>query len=66
MRQTWDAENNAELIDQPILMLAGDILDIRYMTGDLFAKLTVTDDKEIVLIKGANHIETYWKEYFIT
>lgn len=28
-------------------------------------KATGTDDKELVLIEGAQHIETYWKEEFV-
>lgn len=57
----WDAENQVDLIDQPLLMGAGDISDTRYMTDAVFEKATGTTDKELVLIKGANPIETYWK-----
>lgn len=62
---TFDVENQAELLDQPLLMIAGDISDTRYMTDDFFKKATGTDDKQIVYIKGANHIETYWKPEFV-
>ncbi|MDO4278640.1 MAG: alpha/beta hydrolase [Lachnoclostridium edouardi] len=61
----FDAEDQAELIDQPLLMIAGDISDTRYMTEGVFEKVTGTDDKELVLIEGAQHIETYWKEEFV-
>lgn len=61
----WDAENQIELIDQPLLMIAGDISDTRYMTDDVFAKATGTTDKKLVLIPGANHIETYWKSEYV-
>ena len=61
----FDAEDQAELIDQPLLMIAGDISDTRYMTEGVFEKATGTDDKELVLIEGAQHIETYWKEEFV-
>lgn len=30
------------------------------MTEDAFAKATGTKDKELFLIDGATHIETYW------
>lgn len=61
----WDAENAVELIDQPLLMIAGDISDTRYMTDAVFEKASGTTDKELVLIKGANHIETYWKPEYV-
>lgn len=61
----FDVENQAELLNQPLLMVAGDISDTRYMTDDFFKKATGTDDKKIVYIKGANHIETYWKPEFV-
>ena len=32
----WDAENQVDLIDQPLLMVAGDISDTRYMTDAVF------------------------------
>lgn len=62
---TFDVENQANLLDQPLLMVAGDISDTRYMTDDFFKKATGTDDKQVVYIKGANHIETYWKPEFV-
>lgn len=61
----WDAENQVDLIDQSLLMGAGDISDTRYMTDAVFEKATGTLDKVLVLIKGANHIETYWKPDYV-
>lgn len=61
----FDAEDQVELIDQPLLMIAGDISDTRYMTEGVFEKSTRTDDKELFLAEGAQHIETYWKEEFV-
>ena len=60
----FDAEDQAELIDQSLLMIAGDISDTRYMTEGVFEKATGTDDKELFLTEGAQHIETYWEENF--
>lgn len=40
---------------QPLLMITGDISDTRYMT----------DDKKVMYIEAANHIETYWKPEFV-
>lgn len=61
----FDAEDQAELIDQPLLMMVGDISDTRYMTEGVFEKATGTEDKELVLIPGASHIETYWKAEYV-
>ena len=63
---TFDAEDHAELINQPFLMITGDISDTRYMTDGIFDKAAGTDDKECIYIKGANHIETYWKPEFVS
>lgn len=56
----WDATDQIELIDQPLLMMAGSKADSLYMTQDAFSKATGTKDKELFLIDGATHIETYW------
>lgn len=60
-----DVENQAALLKQPLLMITGDISDTRYMTDDFFKKATGTDDKKVVYIEAANHIETYWKPEFV-
>lgn len=60
----FDVEDRMGLIDQPLLMIAGEKADTLYMTQDAFNKATGTDDKELCLIEGASHIRTYWvKEY---
>ncbi len=56
---TFDAAQNADLIDQPLLMIAGEKADSLYMTEDAFAKATGTQDKELFLVEGATHIQTY-------
>lgn len=56
----WDATDQIELIDQPLLMIAGSKADSLYMTEDVFARATGTQDKELFRIDGATHIETYW------
>ncbi|WP_261810768.1 alpha/beta hydrolase [Levilactobacillus humaensis] len=61
----FDAENNVDLIDQPLLMMVGDVSDTRYMTEAVFNKATGTDDKKLILIKGASHIETYWVPKYV-
>ena len=62
---TWDATNNIELIDQPLLMIAGSKADTKYMTDDAFGKATNAKDKELFLIEGATHIQTYWKPEYV-
>ena len=56
----WDVDDHMTMIHQPLLMIAGDVSDTRYMTDDAIKKATGTKDKEIYLVKGAQHIETYW------
>lgn len=61
---TFDAADNMELINQPLLMIAGSKADTLYMTEDAFAKATGTNNKELFLVEGATHIQTYWvKDY---
>lgn len=61
----FDAENNVDLINQPLLMMVGDVSDTRYMTEAVYNKATGTDDKKLILIKGASHIETYWVPEYV-
>ncbi len=60
----WDATDHADLIDQPLLVIAGEIADSRYMSEEAFVKATRTADKELFIVPGATHIRTYFvKEY---
>lgn len=61
----WDATDQLELIDVPLLMIAGSEADTRYMTDEAFGKATGTGDKELFLIDGAQHIETYWVDKYV-
>lgn len=61
----WDATDQIELIEQPLLMIAGSKADSLYMTQDAFPKATGTKDKELFLIDGATHIETYWVPKYV-
>lgn len=62
---TWDATDELSLIDVPLLMIAGSQADTRYMTDEAFPLATGTDDKELFLIEGARHIETYWVDEYV-
>jgi fermentation-respiration switch protein FrsA (DUF1100 family) len=61
----WDATEQIELIDQPLLMIAGSKADSLYMTEDAFPKATGTKDKELFKIEDATHIETYWVPKYV-
>jgi fermentation-respiration switch protein FrsA (DUF1100 family) len=61
----WDATDQIELIDQPLLMIAGSKADSLYMTEEAFPKATGTQDKELFRIDGATHIETYWDPKYV-
>jgi fermentation-respiration switch protein FrsA (DUF1100 family) len=61
----FDSTNQIELINQPLLMIAGSKADSLYMTQDAFPKATGTKDKEMFIIDGATHIETYWVPRYV-
>jgi fermentation-respiration switch protein FrsA (DUF1100 family) len=56
----FDAASNMDLIDQPLLMIAGSKADTYYMTDNAFNLATGTKEKELFLIPGATHIQTYY------
>lgn len=62
---TWDATANMDLINQPLLMMAGSKADTKYMTDEAFPKATNAKNKELFLIDGATHIQTYWKPAYV-
>jgi len=62
---SWDATNQIELINQPLLMIAGSKADTKYMTEEAFAKAINAKNKELFLIEGATHIQTYWKPEYV-
>lgn len=61
----FDATDQIELIDQPLLMIAGSKADSLYMSQQALAKATGTADKRLFLIEGATHIETYWVPAYV-
>jgi len=63
---TFDASTNMDLVNQPLLMIAGSKADTYYMTDDAFGKATNAKNKELFLINGATHIETYWKPEYVS
>ncbi len=63
---TWDATTNMDLIDQPLLMMAGSKADTKYMTDEAFSKAVNAKRKELFLVDGATHIQTYWKPEYVS
>lgn len=61
----FDATDQIELIDKPLLMIAGSQADSLYLSEDAFAKASGTQDKELFKIDGATHIETYWVPQYV-
>jgi hypothetical protein len=61
----FDAASNMDLINQPLLMMAGSEAGSLYMTEKAFKKAVNAKDKELFLIKGATHIQTYWKPQYV-
>jgi len=61
----FDAATNMDLINQPLLMMAGSKADTFYMTESAFNLATGTKDKELFLIPGATHIQTYYVPIYV-
>uniref|UniRef100_UPI0010A7F8B3 CocE/NonD family hydrolase n=1 Tax=Geomonas edaphica TaxID=2570226 RepID=UPI0010A7F8B3 len=61
----FDATDHIDLINQPLLMIAGSKSDSLYMSEDAIAKATGAKDKELFKIDGATHIETYWVPRYV-
>lgn len=62
---SFDATNQLELLNKPLLMIAGSKADTLYMTEQAFAKATGTQDKTLFKIDGATHIQTYWVPEYV-
>ncbi|EJM52726.1 alpha/beta hydrolase [Pseudomonas sp. GM48] len=62
---SFDATDQIELIDKPLLMIAGSKADSLYMSQQVFAKATGTQDKKLFIIDGATHIDTYWVPAYV-
>lgn len=62
---SFDASEGMHLLNQPLLMIAGSTADTFYMTEQCFSKATGTSQKELFLIPGASHIETYWVPEYV-
>lgn len=61
----FDSRHNMDLITQPLLMMAGSEADTLYMTQECFDLAVNSKDKELYLIDGARHIQTYFVEEYV-
>ena len=61
----FDVDDRMDLVDQPLLMMAGDIADTKYMTDSAFEKAVNAKNKDLFLIEGATHIRTYWVPEYV-
>jgi fermentation-respiration switch protein FrsA (DUF1100 family) len=61
----FDAASNMDLINQPLLMMAGSKADSYYMTESAFNLATGTKEKELFLIPRATHIQTYYVPEYV-
>lgn len=62
---TWDAATNMDLINQPLLMIVGSKADTKYMTDEALPKATNAKSKELFILDGATHIQSYWKPEYV-
>lgn len=62
---SFDARQNMNLITQPLLMMAGTEADTLYMTQECFDLATGTENKELFLVDGARHIQTYFVTEYV-
>ncbi len=61
----FDATDHIDLLTQPLLMMAGNKADTLYMTQLAYEKAVNAKNKELFLINGATHIQTYWKPEYV-
>lgn len=61
----FDASTDMQLINVPLLMIAGQTADTFYMTEQCYSRATGTADKDLYLIPGAEHIETYYVPQYV-
>lgn len=61
----WDASEGMQLINVPLLMIAGKNADTLYMSEQCLSNATGTTDKELYLVPGATHIQTYYVPEYV-
>jgi fermentation-respiration switch protein FrsA (DUF1100 family) len=61
----FDARVGMEMINQPLLMIAGKAADTLYMTEGCYERATRAKSRELFLIDGATHIRTYYVPEYV-
>lgn len=59
---SFDASDQIELINQPLLMIIGDRADTAYMSKEAFIRASGTQNKELFVLKDTTHIQSYYKK----
>ncbi|HEC1874378.1 TPA: hypothetical protein R1803_000950 [Campylobacter jejuni] len=59
---SFDATDQIELINQPLLMLVGDKADTAYMSKEAFDRAIGTQNKKLSVLKDTTHIQSYYKK----
>lgn len=62
---TFDARDNIDLINVPLLLIAGEKADSLYMSEEAFEEATGTTQKELFKVPGATHIQTYYVPEYV-
>lgn len=62
---TFDANTNMDLINQFLLMITGSKAEAKYMNGEVFQSAINSKDKELFIVDGATHMQTYWKSEYV-
>jgi fermentation-respiration switch protein FrsA (DUF1100 family) len=62
----FDATTNMDLINQPLLMIAGSKADSYYMTDSAYNLAVNAKSKELFLIPYATHIQTYYVPEYVS
>ncbi|NDJ27223.1 alpha/beta hydrolase [Campylobacter sp. MIT 12-8780] len=58
---SFNVSDNIELLNQPLLMIVGDKADTAYMSERIFKLATKAQDKKLIKLKNATHIQTYYR-----
>lgn len=58
---SFDALNQIELINKPLLLMVGDKADTAYMSEQAYKRASGTDTKELFRLQDSTHIQTYFK-----
>lgn len=57
--------DNIDLINVPLLLIAGEKADSLYMSEEAYEKATGTNNKELFKVPGATHIQTYFVPEYV-